>query len=183
MKKPQFKIVTEFYELPHLFGFWITDPVELDRRKEATNEEWLPRGWLFVGDRHLIQLDFVDDDEGDDVVTRGRYLVYELDGPTMKVQALARDSDGSMTKTEPVDLPWALTEDRRLNLQGEGWWWRYVPASLDDLVEAGFERNLVEGILEDFRTQGVEAVEHFDEATARKLIVDARRREDEEHGF
>lgn len=74
-----------------------------------------------------------------------------------------------------------MTSDGRFNLQLEDYWWRFVPATLEELEAAGFNRNLIELYVEDAEEEGLEVIETFDVAKARQLIKEARAREEAEN--
>ena len=183
MNGRNFRILTEYYfQLPYLLGFWISDPEQVRLREEATKEKWLPRGWMFMGDHHLVQLDITeDDDDPNETATRARFFVYEMNGPLLTIQALLGNGKEKIERSDVMEIPWALTDDGRLNLRVEDIWWRYIPASIDDLDAAGFARLLVDTLIADFRKEGLEVIEKFDEAKARELIEEARAKEEAEN--
>lgn len=45
--EPAFKVLTEFYSLPRMIGFWICDPEQMRQREEATKKKWWPVALLF----------------------------------------------------------------------------------------------------------------------------------------
>ena len=183
MKERKLKVLTEYYfGLPYLFGFWISDPEQIRLREEVTKEKWLPRGWLFMGDHHLIQLDLTeDDDKSKDLATLARFFVYDLDGPLLNVQALLGDGKERIERSEILEMPWAITDDQRLNLKNADIWWRYIPASIDDLDDAGFSRSIIGSLMADFREEGLQVIEKFDETKARQFIKEARAKEEAEN--
>ena len=180
--EPAFKVLTEFYWLPRMFGFWIADPDQIRVEEEATKKKWWPDALLFFGDHHEIWLHRQPaDDDPDAMITNVLYHVYEIDGPTFVVQQLIPEGEDKIRKSEVVEVPWALSDDGRLNFQDDGILWRYVPASIDDLEAAGFSRVLIQSFIKDFTEAGEEVIEEFDEAKAKQLIEEARAKEEAEN--
>ena len=180
--EPAFKVLTEFYSLPRMFGFWICDPEQMRQREEATKKKWWPVALLFFGDHHEIWLHRRPHDEAPDaMVTDVLFHVYDIDGPTFVVQQLILEGEEEVRRSEAAEVPWSLSDDGRLNFLSEGIMWRYIPAGIDDLVAAGFSRVLIESYIRDFEEAGEEVIEKFDETKARQLIKEARAKEEAEN--
>lgn len=180
--KPKVSGLIQLYELPHLFGFWIDDPEQHAKLEVGTKEKWMPRGCLFLGDHFMFQLDLdVDDEEPDRMATYVKHYVYEIDGPDLILQYIKIKKGGERERGPVGKLPWLMTSDGRLNLQMEDFWWRYVPATVDDLVAAGFNRGLIEEYVSETRKVGQFVEEIFTVEKARELIKAARAKEEAEN--
>ena len=176
---PQFEILDELYQLPYLFGFWLSDPEEDERLLRWTGEKWTPKAYMFLGETMQLELDL---DEDPDVPGRiatyvGDYA-YEIDGADLIMQRVFLNDDDELVH-DPVivTVPWGITDDGRLTLDIADHIWWYVPASVDDLVAAGFNRPAIEHLIKQFRDDGDVVIEKFDLEKARELIDEAWRQE------
>lgn len=182
MGRTDLSVLIEFYELPRLFGFWISDYEQLKQFEAEVKERWWPSVYLFVTEHLLYVLDLKPDDEVPGrIATYVKHYSYEIDGPELVLQPLIITDDRQIERGPVAKRPWALTSDGRFNIQIEDFWWRFVPATIDELTTAGFNRELIEMFVKDAREEGIEVIEKFDEAKARELIKEARAREEAEN--
>lgn len=182
MSKPKFTVSAELYELPNMFGFWISDPDQMRLLEAEVKGKWWRSAYVFIGDYLLLELDLKPDDEDSSrIATYVKHYNYTIDGPELILEPLIITDDDQVEHGPPAGRSWAMTSDGRFNLQLEGYWWRFVPATIEELEAAGFNRKLIELYVEDAKEEGLEVIETFDEAKARQLIKEARAREDAEN--
>ena len=182
MSKPKFTVSAEFYELPYMFGFWISDPDQIRLLEAEVKGKWWRSGYLFMGSHFLYELDLKPDDEDSSrIATYVKHYTYSIDGPELILQPLLITDDEQVERGPIAGRSWAMTSDGRFNLQLEDYWWRFVPATIEELEGAGFNRKLIEIFVRLAGEEGLEVIETFDEAKARQLIKEARAREDAEN--
>ena len=182
MSKPKFTVAVEWYELPNMFGFWISDPDQMRLLEAEVKGKWWRSAYVFIGDHLLLELDLKPDDEDSSrIATYVKHYTYSIDGPELILQPLLIMDDKQVERGPIAGRSWAMTSDGRFNLQLEGYWWRFAPATIEELEAAGFNRKLIELYVEDAEEEGLEVIETFDKAKARQLIKEARAREDAEN--
>ena len=182
MSKPKFTVSAELYELPNMFGFWISDPDQIRLLEAEVKGKWWLSAYLFVGDDFLYELDLKPDDEDRSrIATYVKHYNYTIDGPELILEPLIITDDNQVERGPAAGRSWAMTSDGRFNLQLEDYWWRFVPATIEELEAAGFNRKLIDIFVKLAGEEGLEVIETFDEAKARQLIKEARAREDAEN--
>ena len=171
---PGYKIRTDLYELPALFGFWIEDPEAVQFMEKSLGEPYYPTVRMFFGQELEIRLAMVENEDdpntvrivqfsikyrlGSDLDTGGIFLQEESEGP-----------NGETVRGEEVRMEWAIHANGKLIFRGRGLVWYFVPATIDDIVAAGYPRYVIDAILEKAGNIGWEYVETFNEETAEEL--------------
>lgn len=118
----------------HLSGCWL-----VDEDAAACDGAGL-MAVLFQGTALMIFLDLVRVSEGPPV-TRRRFNTYWLDGSRMYVATTRHPGDAIFEEA------WELTSDNVLFLQIGPDWVPFHPTTIEGLVDRGFSRSTIEGLL------------------------------------
>lgn len=162
----------DMFGLPYLFGAWISDPVDLEKRARFVGEDQFPRAWLFFDDMYLVRMGLGPSSDGSgDTSVFSLLYDYRLDGYMLEMhRRFWPHEGGKRLPSHPLRLPWSISTDLRLNIIADDYFWRYVPTSLDKLDEEGFNREHVDMILRLAEERGAHFIEHFDFETAEEII-------------
>jgi len=162
------RVRADLYELAHLFGFWLEHPYLVEARSRHFGEELQPIALLFFGDRYMMQLAKIRSQQRSWETAWAMYE-YELDDGDIFLWRIDVDRDGRWTYAEPVAQQWGIHHDGRLSTQIGNIMTGYLPATVDQLVEAGYERHLIDRYIREWATLGAGYVELFNEKTAEEL--------------
>ncbi len=136
-------------EEEYLKGFWLSDP---DQKHDI---KFAPTAFLFFGEGLLARLDFAEDEDGN--------LFTEF---TTYGYVLADDEIWVAPTNDPENRTrgglWELTADGKLKLERSGTWFSYVPTDVEGLVEAGFEKGIIEALIKAAKKQGIAFVERYE---------------------
>lgn len=163
------------FDLPYLFGAWITDPVEIEKRERIVELPSFPRAWLFSDDMRLVRMDLGPSSDGSgDISVFGMQFEYEIDGFVLVMnQLFGPEADSERVPNRTLRLPWSISINMRLNLVADELVWRYVPATLD---EQGFNLDFFEDRIAEAVARGACFIERFDFETAEKIILGTSRK-------
>ena len=56
MSKPKFTVSAELYELPNMFGFWISDPDQMRLLEAEVKGKWWRTAYIFIGDPFTLTI-------------------------------------------------------------------------------------------------------------------------------
>ena len=172
--EPEIKVRPDLYELPHLFGFWLQDPYTVRQEEKAENIKVWPDVLLFLGPQIQIELFMEQDDDDPEArqvtVVESRYRVGKASEPgTMYFERIGVNDKGEPEIGPEQKLNWAFLKSGRFAEFISGDVWLYVPASVDDIVAAGYPRELIESSIGKWVEAGWDYIETFNEEAAEKF--------------